>query len=95
MFKNRFKVGEEVVVERLPERFLDDLPKFDQKAILSIIDKPLCVVGVDDDRVELEFKDARGNTHWIYLDSRYVKAASSRKGVARFQPRGAKRKPKA
>ena len=79
MATRRFRRGQKVIVERLPDGFLDDLPRFDQKAISSIIGKPLSVVGEENGRVEIQFEDVRGDPHWLYLESQYVRAVRKRK----------------
>ncbi len=57
-----------VVLNQLPPGFLCGLPEADKKAILSVVGKPVRLVGYDDDgRAELEFRDARGVIHFIYV----------------------------
>ena len=69
------RVGGKVVLEKLPPGLIDGLPEEDQKAISAIVGVPIRLSGYDDDgRLELEFVEANGTIHSIYVDRRYVKA---------------------
>ena len=69
----RPKAGTMVVLKVLPTGFLNDLPRSDQEAILAIVGKPLPLVACDDDsgRAELQFIDACGVSHsiWVHPDN--------------------------
>ncbi len=72
------KPGGKVVLKELPPGLLDGLPEEDQKAISAIVGVPIRLSGYDDDgRVELEFVEANGTGHSIYVDRRYVKATKN------------------
>ena len=88
---NRFRAGQKVIVERLPEGFLDDLPKSDKRAISSIVGKAVLLVGIEQSRVELQFHDDRGDPHSIFLDSQFVKGLGSRAAKSKPQRAGRKR----
>ena len=67
------KVAKKAVVKKLPLGWLDDLPREDQEAITAIVGKPISVLGYDDvGRIELEFTDKQGDTHFIWLDPKFV-----------------------
>ena len=64
-----FRPGESVVLHCLPVGFLDDLPREDQAAVREIVGKPLLLADYDEDgRAELEFTDAGGTIHYLYID---------------------------
>ncbi len=72
------RVGGKVVLEKLPPGLIDGLPEEDQKAISAIVGVPIRLSGYDDDgRLELEFVEANGTGHSIYVDRKYVKATKS------------------
>jgi hypothetical protein len=69
------RVGGKVVLEKLPPGLIDGLPEEDQRAICAIVGIPIRLSGYDDDgRLELEFVEANGTGHFIYVDRQYVKA---------------------
>ena len=64
------KPGQRVLLRRLPEGFTDDLPLEDQRAISAAMTQPMVLNQYEDDgRAELEFTDANGTVHFIYVDS--------------------------
>jgi hypothetical protein len=68
------KPGQKVIVTRLPAGFLDDLPEEDQRAIVAIIGKPIHFRGfADSGHAELEFRDANGTLHFIYLAQQFIR----------------------
>lgn len=72
----RPKPGNQVVLETLPLGFLDDLPTEDQKAISSVLGKPIALVAYDEDgRAELEFTDSEGVIHFICVNPNFIRAA--------------------
>ncbi len=72
----RPKPGSRVVLIKEPPHLLQGLSAGEQKAILSIIGKPVLLVGYDaDDRAELEFMDRNKGIHFVYVDPIYIKAA--------------------
>jgi hypothetical protein len=71
--KKKPKAGEKVVLKGLPPRFLDNLPKSDQIAIAKVIGTAILLLDYDEDgRAELEFTDAKGIIHFIYVDPKYI-----------------------
>jgi TPR repeat protein len=78
--------GMKVFLRGLPYGWLDDLPSKDQKAISAIIGKPILFHGVDKDgRAELEFVDAEGDIHFIYVDRKYVATPKEKKNDELFK----------
>ena len=68
--------GDTVVLREIPRGFMGDLPAEEQKAISEITGKPLQFNGYDDDgRVELEFDDSDGVTHFIYVSPEVITIA--------------------
>jgi hypothetical protein len=60
--------GETVVLTEIPSGFLDDLPTEDQQAVKEVLGKPILLKEYDDNgRAELEFTDASGVVHFIYV----------------------------
>lgn len=57
-----------VILKRIPDGLLEGLPAEDQAAIRAAIGQPMTVVGHDDGRAELEFSDAAGDLHTIWID---------------------------
>ncbi len=76
-FKQRkSKPGDTVVLTEIPPRFLDDLPIEDQQAIKEVVGKPILLNEYDDDgRAELEFTDASGVIHFIYVNPGLIRPA--------------------
>jgi hypothetical protein len=69
------KVGERVILIAVPPGTLDGLPEEDQRAIESIVGKPVTLVGYDDDgRAKLEFDDpfVVRTTHSIWVLPEFV-----------------------
>lgn len=61
--------GDTVVLTRMPQGLLDGLPPEEQEAISEALGKPLKLNEYDEDgRAELEFTDAQGIIHFIYVD---------------------------
>jgi hypothetical protein len=68
------KPGDSVIVTAVPAGFLDDLPSEDQHAIAAVIGKPILLKDYDDTgRAELEFTDAQGVIHLIYLNPSLIR----------------------
>lgn len=61
-----------VILKSVPKGLLDGLPDEDQTAIQAAIGKPMTVVGRDHGRTELEFTDAAGHIHTIWIDSKDI-----------------------
>ncbi len=68
------KPRRKAILTELPQGFLDDLPEEDQKAILDIVGKPIRFVGFDDfGQAELEFREANGTLHFIYVAPKFIR----------------------
>jgi hypothetical protein len=68
------KPRQKAILTELPPGFLDDLPEEDQKAILDIVGKPIRFVGFDDSgQAELEFREANGTRHLIYVAPKCIR----------------------
>jgi hypothetical protein len=76
--RSLLKPGGKVILKELPPGLLDGLPVEDQKAISAIVGVPVRLSGYDQDgRLELEFVEASGTIHSIYVERQYVKATKS------------------
>jgi hypothetical protein len=61
---------------KFPPGFVADLPREDQVAISDIVGKPNMLIGYDDTgRAELEFNDANGVTHSIWVKPQFIRHA--------------------
>lgn len=70
-------MSQQVVLMALPQEFLDDLPVEDQAAISKAVGKTITLNGYEvDGRAELEFSDAEGVIHTIYVDPKFIVKAS-------------------
>lgn len=64
------------MLRECPNGLLDDLPTADQKAISAIIGKIVRLIGYDDDgRAELEFTDADGVIHFLFVRPEFIGVA--------------------
>jgi hypothetical protein len=61
-----------VILKSVPETVLNGLPDEDQAAIRAAIGKPMTIVGRDHGRTELEFTDAAGDLHTIWIDTKDI-----------------------
>jgi hypothetical protein len=69
----RPQVGEKVVLKGVPVGFVDDLPRSDQLAIKAAIGTMVLLLDYDDDgRAEVEFTEADGTIHSLFLDPKYI-----------------------
>jgi hypothetical protein len=74
--KIRPKPGDRVILRECPAGLLDDLPPADQQAISDIIGKPVRLNVYDDDgRAELEFTDADGVIHFLFVRPEFIGTA--------------------
>ena len=74
--RGRPKSGDRVVLIELPPGLLDELPTEDQEAISAIVGKTVVLNEYDDvGRAELEFNDAGGNIHLIYVNPEFIRVA--------------------
>lgn len=71
--KTRPKPGDRVILRECPAGLLDDLPAADQQAISAIIGKPVRLNEYEDDgRAELEFTDADGVIHFLFVRPEFI-----------------------
>ncbi len=74
--KIRPKPGDRVILRECPAGLLDGLPPADQQAISDIIGKPVRLNVYDDDgRAELEFTDADGVIHSLFVRPEFIGTA--------------------
>ncbi len=74
--RKKQKLGEMVVLKKLPPEFLDDLAKEAQFAISAVVGKAIVMKGYDKDgRAELEFTEKDGTIHFIYVRPECVRRA--------------------
>jgi hypothetical protein len=74
--KTRLKPGDSVILTELPPGLLGGLPAEDPRAISDAVGKPVQLVEYDDDgRAELEFTDADGVIHSIYVNPSFIEPA--------------------
>jgi len=69
------KPGSRVVLTRIPEGLLRGLSEEDQEAIARIVGVPILLNEYANGRAELEFIDADGVIHFIYVSLEFIKAA--------------------
>ncbi len=72
---SEFQPGDRVILMAAPPALLRGLPKEDQKAIRSIVGQPVTLAGFSYGQAELEFKDAKGDDHTIWVETTLTKAA--------------------
>jgi len=70
-----FRPGDRVILTTAPASLLRGLPKEDQKAIRSMIGHPVTLAGFSYGQAELEFTDARGDDHTIWVETALIRAA--------------------
>lgn len=70
------KPGDNVILKEYPFGLLDGLPTEDQGAISAIIGKPVRLNDYDDDgRTEIEFADADGVIHFVFVSPDIISIA--------------------
>jgi hypothetical protein len=67
--------GDRVILLTAPDVLLRGLPKEDQQAIRAIVGRPVTLAGFNYGQAELEFKDAAGDDHTIWVEPALIKAA--------------------
>jgi hypothetical protein len=70
-----FQPGDWVILKTAPQSLLRGLPKEDRKAIRSIVGQPVTLAGFSYGQAELEFKDAQGDDHTIWVETALIRAA--------------------
>ena len=71
----RFQPGDRVILTTAPASLLRGLPKEDQHAIRSIVGQPVVLAGFSYGQAELEFNDAQGGDHTIWVETALLRAA--------------------
>ena len=67
---SRFVIGDTVLIKRIPEALLIDLPEEDQEAIRACAGQLLSISGFDVyGQAEIEFFDLQGNLHTIWIQT--------------------------
>ena len=72
---SEFHPGDRVILTTAPAALLRGLPKEDQKAIQAIVGQPVTFAGFSYGQAELEFKDARGDDHTIWVEPTLIRPA--------------------
>jgi hypothetical protein len=75
MYMRALKPGGQVILTSAPSSLLEELPQEDQIAVQSIVGKPVTLEGFEYGQAVLEFKDDRGEYHWIWVDTDLIKPA--------------------
>jgi hypothetical protein len=74
---NRIFAGDSVVLVRVSENLLRDLPEEDQRAIRGQVGKTLTVIGFDDSgNAEIEFGDTKGaetSYHTVWIEPAHLR----------------------
>ncbi|HLY44008.1 MAG TPA: hypothetical protein VKQ73_00410 [Stellaceae bacterium] len=72
---SEFRPGDRVILTSAPASLLRGLPKEDQKAIRSMVGQPVTLAGFSYGQAELEFIDAQGDDHTIWVETALIRAA--------------------
>lgn len=72
---SEFRPGDRVILTVAPASLLRGLPKEDQKAIRSMVGQPVTLAGFSYGQAELEFTDAQGDDHTIWVETALIRAA--------------------
>jgi hypothetical protein len=67
--------GQNVILRDVPRDLLRGLPDEDQAAIRAIAGKPVMFAGYSFDQAELEFTDADGDRHSVWVDPALLQVA--------------------
>ncbi len=70
-----FRPGDRVILTAAPASLLRGLPKEDQAAIRSIVGQPVVLAGFSYGQAELEFMDAQGDDHTIWVEPALIRPA--------------------
>ena len=70
-----FSPGDRVVLTMAPASLLRGLPENDQEAVRSIVGQPVTFAGFSFGQAELEFKDADGDAHTIWVEAALIEKA--------------------
>lgn len=72
---SEFRPGDRVILTSAPASLLRGLPKEDQKAIRSMVGQSVTLAGFSYGQAELEFTDAQGDDHTIWVETALIRAA--------------------
>jgi hypothetical protein len=75
MSMSQLQPGDRVILTAAPASLLRGLPEEDQNAIRSIVGQPVVLAGFSYGQAELEFKDAQGDDHTIWVETALIRAA--------------------
>jgi hypothetical protein len=75
MVMSDLQPGDRVILTKAPASLLRGLPKDDQRAIRSIVGRSVVFAGFSYGQAELEFKDAQGDDHTVWVEPSLIKAA--------------------
>ena len=67
--------GTLVILTSAPSSLLQGLPKEDQDAIRLMIGRPVTLAGFSYGQAELEFTDAQGDDHSIWVEKNLIRPA--------------------
>jgi hypothetical protein len=67
--------GALIILTKAPSSLLRGLPKEDQSAIRAIVGKPVTLAGFSYGQAELEFTDAQGDDHTIWVKKNLIRPA--------------------
>ena len=72
---SQLEPGSSVILTSAPASLLNGLPEEDQRAIKSIVGHPVLLAGYTHGQAELEFFDADGDAHTIWVETTLLRAA--------------------
>ena len=72
---SEFRPGDQVILTAAPDSLIYGQPTEDQKAIRAIVGRPVTLAGFGYGQAELEFKDARGDDHTIWVETALIRPA--------------------
>jgi hypothetical protein len=67
--------GDRVILAKAPASLLRGLPKEDRQAIKSIVGQPVTLAGFSYGQAELEFTDAGGDEHTVWVETTLIRPA--------------------
>lgn len=67
--------GDIVILASAPPSLMRGLPSEDQDAIRDVVGKPILYTGMSHGQAELEFKDAKGDFHTIWVERTLIAPA--------------------
>jgi hypothetical protein len=67
--------GQKVILKSAPPELLRGLPSEDQEAILAIVGQPVAFAGYSYGQAEIEFTDATGAGHSVWVEPSLLESA--------------------